>query len=156
MAKMVTRTRHTVTLYVHSLPLSILLCLLPFVSQKLLFSGIQRTESDRIPLHKELSASSPLASCSRHVPGSRDVCKELAMFLSSHNVTISTVHYVMSHDLLRLPSQYPTFRTVCFQGNTPSSSNTSTRWYMENTVTWFSFWHSCLYPSCSVSKRRRS
>jgi len=33
-----------------------------------------------------------------------DVSQELAMFLSWHKVTISKAHYVMSHDLLRLPS----------------------------------------------------
>jgi hypothetical protein len=127
-------------LYVHSLSLSILLCLLAFMLQKLLFSGIQRTEYDsplcRIPLHNGLSALPPLTSCSNPVPGSSDVSKHLAVVLSMHNVTVSSVDYVMS--VTRPPTltvEYPTFRTICFQGNISSSSNTSTRWYKENTVT---------------------
>jgi hypothetical protein len=108
MAIMVTRTLQNDTLDVHSVSLSILLCLLAFMLQKLLFSGIQRTQFDsppyRIPLHNELSILPPPTNRSNHVPGSSVVSKELAMFLSRHNVTINNVHYVMSQDLLRLPS----------------------------------------------------
>jgi len=49
MAKMVMRTRHNFTLYIHNLSPSILLCVLAFLLQKLLFSRILRTESDSPP-----------------------------------------------------------------------------------------------------------
>ena len=143
---MVTRTRQSITLYVHSLSLFILLCLLSFMLQKPLFSGIQRTESVsppcRIPLHNELSSLPLLTSCSNHVPGSSDVSKELAMFSSKHNVTISNVHYVMSHDLLRLPSSIQRSTQFAFKVKLlPRRNKHKVVQGKHSYVVWF--WHSC-------------